>query len=396
MFQLSDHDKTELVEFLQDIVRTPSLSGQEDRVATRVAAAMRRAGFREVFTDPIGNVVGRMGTGGQPMLLYDGHMDTVGISDRTAWGHDPFGADIVDGVLYGRGTCDTKGSLAAMIWGAKLLRKARVQLNGELVVAAVVQEEPCEGLAIRVLIEEGGIRPDWVVLGEPSGLQLRRGHRGRVELEVVTHGRSCHASRPDRGDNAVYSAARLIFNLEMLSEQLGYDAFLGPGSLAVTHVESRAGSRNAIPDYACFIVDRRLTLGETEAKALAEVQNIIARERVRAEVRVTQYEQTSYTGYQIQQHNYFPAWALEEEHPLLQTALRVVKKTLGYRPEIGQWGFSTDGVYTTGIAGIPTIGFGPGEEKHAHTADEHIRLEDVFKATSVYAQLAVELLGEEA
>ena len=393
MFQLTAHDEAELSEFLQDIVRTPSLSGQEDRVATRIAAAMRRAGFREVFTDSIGNVVGRMGNGKRPMLMYNGHMDTVGISDRAAWVHDPFGADIVDGVLYGRGACDMKGALAAMIWGAKLLHDAGIQLGGELVMAAVVQEEPCEGLAMRVLVEEGGIRPDWVVMGEPSNLQLRRGHRGRVELEVVTHGRSCHASRPDRGDNAVYSAVRLIFNLEMLSEQLGHDAFLGPGSLAVTHVESRAGSRNAIPDYASFIIDRRLTLGETEAKALAEVQNIIVRERVRAEVRVTEYEKTSYTGYQACQHNYFPAWALEENHPLLQTALQVVKKTLGYRPAVGQWGFSTDGVYTMGTAGIPTIGLGPGEEKYAHTADEQIRLEDVFKATSVYAQLAVELLG---
>ena len=134
-------------------------------------------------------------------------------------------------------------------------------------------------------------------------------------------------------------------------------------------------------------------MGETEAKALAEVQNIIVRERVRAEAHVTEYENTSYTGYQARQHNYFPAWALEEEHLLLQTALQVVKKTLGYRPDIGQWGFSTDGVYTMGVAGIPTIGLGPGEEKYAHTADEQIRLEDVFKATSVYAQLAVELLG---
>ncbi len=393
MFQLTAHDKAELVEFLQDIVRTPSLSGQEDRVATRIAAAMRRAGFRQVFTDPIGNVVGRIGNEKRPMLMYNGHMDTVGISDRAAWAHDPFGADIVDGVLYGRGACDMKGALSAMIWGVKLLHNAGVQLNGELVMAAVVQEEPCEGLATRVLVEQGGVRPDWMVLGEPSNLQLCRGHRGRVEIEVVTRGRSCHASRPDLGDNAVYSAARLIFNLEMLSEQLGNDAFLGPGSLAVTHVESRAGSRNAIPDYASFIIDRRLTLGETEAKAMAEVQNIIVRERVRAEARVTEYEHSSYTGYQARQHNYFPAWALEEEHPLLQTALRVVKKTLGYRPDIGQWGFSTDGVYTMGTAGIPTIGLGPGEEKYAHTADEQIRLEDVFKATSVYAQLAVELLG---
>jgi putative selenium metabolism hydrolase len=393
MFELTDHDRTELVDFLQDIVRTPSLSGEEDRVATRIAAAMRRAGFREVYSDRIGNVVGRMGNGKRPVLLYNGHMDTVGISDRTAWVHDPFGADIVDGVLYGRGACDMKGALAAIIWGAKKLHDARVHLNGELVLAAVVQEEPCEGLAMKVLVEEEGLRPDWVVLGEPSNLQLSRGHRGRVELEVVTHGRTCHASRPDLGDNALYSAARLIFNLELLAEQLGYDAFLGPGSLAVTHVESRAGSRNAIPDYARFIIDRRLTLGETEAKAVAEVQNIIAREQIRAEVSVTEYNGTSYTGYQARQHNYFPAWALEEEHPLLQTALRAAKKRLGYRTTANQWGFSTDGVYTMGVAGIPTIGFGPGEEKFAHTADEQIRLEDVFKATAVYAQLAVELLG---
>jgi putative selenium metabolism hydrolase len=394
MFQLTDRDKTELVEFLQDIVRTPSPSGQEERVATRLAAAMRRAGLREVFTDRIGNVVGRTGREKGPRLLYNGHMDTVGVSDPSAWVHDPFGADVVDGVLYGRGACDMKGALAAMIWGAKLLHDAgRLgQLNGELVLASVVQEEPCEGLAMQVLIEEEGLRPDWVILGEPSDLQLSRGHRGRVELEVVTRGRSCHASRPDLGDNAIYSAARLIFNLEMLAEQLGYDAFLGPGSLAVTHVESRSSSRNAIPDYARFIIDRRLTLGETEAKALAEVEGIIARERVRAEVHVTAYESCSYTGYQAHKHNYYPAWALDAEHPLLQAAISAVKKALGYRPAVGQWGFSTDGVYTMGVAGIPTIGFGPGEEKYAHAADEQIRLEDVFQAASVYAQLAVELL----
>ncbi len=393
MFTLDD--RKELVSFLQDLVRTPSLSGQEDRLATRIAAAMRRAGCRQVYTDRIGNVIGHMGNGGRPILLYNGHMDTVGISDPSAWAHAPFGAEVVDGVLYGRGACDMKGPLAAMIWGAKLLHDHGLdtQLQGELVLAAVVQEEPCEGLAMRVLVEEEGLRPDWVVLGEPSNLQLKRGHRGRLELQVITHGRSCHASMPELGENAVYSAARLIFNLEILAEQLGRDAFLGPGSLAVTHVESRAGSRNAVPDYASFIVDRRLTLGESEAKALAEVQNIIIREGVRAEVLVTEYELTSYTGYRTRQHNYYPAWALEADHPLVRQAVETVKKTLGYRPQVGQWGFATDGVYTMGVAGIPTIGLGPGDDKVAHTADEYIRLEDVFKAAQVYAQLAVDMLG---
>jgi putative selenium metabolism hydrolase len=390
--RLTDLDKEELTEFLQDIVRTPSPSGEEDRVATRVAAAMRRAGFREVFTDRIGNVIGRLGQGDRPVLLYNAHMDTVGISDPSAWQHDPFGGDITAGLLYGRGACDMKGALAAMIWGAKLLQRSAVPLAGDLVLAAVVQEEPCEGLGMRVLIEEEGIRPDWVILGEPTDLQLSRGHRGRVELEVVTRGRSCHAAQPDLGENAVYSAARLIFNLELLAEHLGQDDFLGPGSLSVTQVESRAGSLNAIPDYARFIIDRRLTLGETEAKAVAEVQGIIAREKLRAEVQVTQYDATSYTNYQTRQRNYYPAWALEADHPLVKTTSRVIKEVLGYKPVVGQWRFSTDGVYTMGTAGIPTIGFGPGEEKRAHTADECIRLDDVFKAASVYARVATELL----
>jgi len=393
MFTLSRSDREELVEFLQDLIRTPSPSTQEEAVAIRIAAAMRRVGFREVFTDRIGNVIGRYGSGRGPILLYNGHMDTVGISDPEAWQRDPYGGEIEDGVIYGRGVADMKGAIAAMIYGVKMLAEARVRLKGDLVVACVVQEEPCEGLAMRVLIEEEGLRPDWVVLGEATNLQISRGHRGRLEMQVTTHGRSCHASNPDLGENAIYAAARLIFGLELLADKLGYDPFLGRGTLAVTHVESSASSRNAIPDRASFIIDRRLTLGETEAKALSEVQGIILREGVRAEVEVTEYRATSYTGYEARQRAYYPAWALEEGHPLIKTLARTIRNTLGYRPTVGQWAFSTDGAYTMGVAGIPTAGFGPGEERYAHTADEQLRLEDLFKAASVYAALAVEMLA---
>ncbi len=393
MFTLSRSDREELVEFLQDLIRTPSPSTQEEAVAIRIAAAMRRVGFREVFTDRIGNVIGRYGSGRGPILLYNGHMDTVGISDPEAWQRDPYGGEVEDGIIYGRGVADMKGAIAAMIYGVKMLAEARVRLKGDLVVACVVQEEPCEGLAMQVLIEEEGLRPDWVVLGEATNLQISRGHRGRLEMQVTTHGRSCHASNPDLGENAIYAAARLIFGLELLADKLGYDPFLGRGTLAVTHVESSASSRNAIPDRASFIIDRRLTLGETEAKALSEVQGIILREGVRAEVEVTEYRATSYTGYEARQRAYYPAWALEEGHPLIKTLARTIRNTLGYRPTIGQWAFSTDGAYTMGVAGIPTVGFGPGEERYAHTADEQLRLEDLFKAASVYAALAVEMLA---
>jgi putative selenium metabolism hydrolase len=354
---------------------------------------MERLGFRDVRTDRIGNVVGWIGPGHGPLLMLNGHMDTVRVSDVAAWSREPFGAEIEDGVLYGLGSCDMKGGLAAMIYGAKLARDAGVPLKGDIVVACVVQEEPCEGLGSRVLIEEEGIHPDWVVLGEPTGLDISRGQRGRLEMRLVAYGRSAHAASPRLGENAIYTTARLVFGLELLAEQLANDDFLGPGTLAVTDFASSASSRNAIPDRCELIIDRRLTLGENETKALAEIQRVIAREGVRAEIEVTEYNATSYTGYTCHAREFYPAWVMAEDHPLVASAVRAVRTQLRHRPRVTKWDFSTEGAYTAGVAGIPTVGFGPGDPRHAHTADEYVRLADVYAAAEVYAQLAAELLG---
>jgi putative selenium metabolism hydrolase len=392
-FKLSLQDEIDLAAFLCDLVQTPSPSAQEGAVAERIVVEMNRLGFRDVRIDRVGNVVGWIGPGHGPLLMFNGHMDTVRVSDPKTWNYEPFGAKVEDGVLYGLGACDMKGGLAAMIYGAKLLRDADVALNGDVVVACVTQEEPCEGLGSRVLIEEEEICPEWVVVGEPTNLDVSRGHRGRLEVRVVTHGRSAHAACPALGDNAIYTAARLVFGLELLAEQLAEDAFLGPGTLAVTNITSSAGSRNAVPDRCELIVDRRLTLGESETKALAEVQRVVAREGVRAEVEVTGYQATSYTGYVCRVRESYPAWVMAEDHPLVTAVVDTVREQLKRRPQVVCWDFSTEGAYTAGVAGIPTVGFGPGDPRQAHTADEHIRLSDVYSAAEVYAWLAVQLLG---
>jgi putative selenium metabolism hydrolase len=382
-----------LAAFLQDLVRIPSLSTHEEAVAIRLADEMRRIGFAEVWRDPIGNVVGRIGPGQGPKLLFDAHMDTVDVGDPARWSRPPYGGIVEDGVLYGRGACDMKGGLAAMVYAAKALLDSGIDLKGDLYIAGVVQEEPCEGLAARVLIEEGGLRPDYVILGEPSNLQIKLGHRGRVEIGVDVQGKAAHASSPELGENAVHHAARLIFGLELLAPRLATDPFLGQGTLSVTQIQSEAASRNAVPDCCTFYIDRRLTLGETERKALAEVQNIVNTEEVDAQVKITEYRAASYTGYDCRARASFPAWVTPEDSPLVQATVRSVRETLGYRPRLGCWGFSTDGTYTAGVANIPTVGFGPGEERYAHTQDEQIRLNDVVDAARVYARLAVELLG---
>ncbi len=404
MFRLTPRERSSLNAFVSRLVRTPSLSTQEGEVAQLLVDELLRVGVADVRIDRIGNVVARLGNSPQhgteagtttrrPMLLYNGHMDTVDVTDRAAWHRDPWMGTTEGGALYGIGACDMKASLAAMVYAAKKLLDARVHLAGELVLAFVVQEEPCEGMAMRVLVEEEGVRPDWVVLGEPTDLHICRGQRGRVELRVATRGRSSHAAQPSSGENAIYTAMRLIFGLELLSGNLANDRFLGPGSLSITQIESSSPSRNAVPDQCWFYVDRRLTLGENETRALAEIQSVIMREGVLATAEITDYEGVSYTGYRSKVSGVFPPWALPIDHPLLQAAAQSLRKTFGHRPEITRWAFSTDGVYTMGQANIPTIGFGPGLPENAHAPNEHVRLDKIHVAARAYVQLAVDLLS---
>jgi len=392
-FRLDREERENLTAFLADLVRIPSLSTQEGALAKRIVEEMERLAFCDVRADRIGNVVGWVGAGSGPLLMLNGHMDTVAVSDRAAWRYDPLAGEIDQGRLYGLGACDMKGGLAAMVYAAHLLQQARLPQVGRVVVACVVQEEPCEGLASRVLIEEEGIRPDWVLIGEPSDMQVSRGQRGRIELQVTIHGRSAHASHPELGENAIYAAARLVFGLDLLASQLSDDPFLGQGTLAVTDIRSRGGSRNAVPDRCDLIIDRRLTLGETEAMALAEVQRVIAREGVDAEVEVTHYTAESYAGYQCRGRSFYPPWVIEEDHPLVAALVRAARAQTGRRPRVRYWNFSTEGAYTAGVAGIPTIGFGPGDPRHSHAPNESVDLDDVCTAAGVYAQLALELFA---
>jgi putative selenium metabolism hydrolase len=392
-------DRVGMTRFAQQLVRTPSLSMQEGQVAALVAQEMRAIGYDSVTVDRMGNVIGVLQARGgdserrRGRLLYNGHMDTVDIGDPDEWSRDPFGGEVIDGVLYGRGASDMKGALASMVYAGKALIDAEVALGGDLYVVAVVQEEPCEGLAMRHIIEVEGLRPDWVVLGEATNLQLTRGQRGRIEIRIQVQGTACHAAMPQRGVNAIYEAARLVVGLELLAPQLNNDSFLGRSTIAVTDIRSTSGSRNAVPDRCTLYIDRRLTTGDSEAKALAEIRHILTREGVRAKMEVPTEHYTSYTGYESSARQVFPYWSVSEDEPLLLAAARTIESTLNYVPQIGKWEFSTDGVYTAGVAGIPTIGFGPGQERYTHTVEDQVRVADLHAAARVYAELAVRVLG---
>ncbi len=391
-WHLESEERAALLDFTRRLVQTTSLPGQEQAAADLIMAEMKRLRFDDVQIDAAGNVLGRVGPVDGPMLMFNSHMDTVEISEPDRWTVGPWSADLRDGYLYGRGTADMKAGLAATVHGAALLRKRGVPLKGPVMVACVGLEEPSEGTCTRVLFEEDGIRPAWVVIAEPSNLDVVRAQRGHIEMLLSVKGRSAHSSAPHLGDNAIYGASRLIFGLELLADQLPEDPFLGAGVLAVTEIRSHAVSRNAVPDLCEIVVDRRLTVGETESLALFEIQRIITREGVNADISVIEEKVCTHTGKVYPARRSSPPWVLDERHPLVKAMVNAAR-AMGARPSLTRWNFATEGTYTAGVAQVPTVGFGPGNPEMAHVCDECVEVNQIYTATSVYAQLAAHLLG---
>lgn len=382
-----------IIRFLREIVAIPSMDGQIRAVGERIGEEMRRLGFEEVRFDKMGNILGRIGNGPR-VLVYDSHIDTVGIGDPEEWAWDPFQGKVENGVLYARGACDEKGSTPGMVYGLAIARELGL-LEGWTVYYFGNMEEWCDGLAPRAFVEvDPGVRPDFVVIGEPTRMQVYRGHKGRVEMRVVAKGKSAHAASNHLGENAIYKLLPVIAGIRDLEPQLGDDPFLGHGKITVTDMRVQTPSINAVPDEAVIYIDRRLTFGETKEEAVAQVAALIPpEEREKVRVEILHYAEPSYTGFVLPVEKYFPAWALPEDHPLVQTGQRV-RRLIGL-PEAptGKWDFSTNGTYWAGVAGIPSIGFGPGDEVTAHTVHDSVPLEEVVQATAFYALLPAALLG---
>ena len=385
--QVGEQSET-IVRFLRELCAIPSMDSKIGPVGERAQEEMRKLGFDEVWFDSMGNTVGRIGNGPR-ILLYDSHIDTVGIGNPEEWDWDPFIGKVEKGRFYARGACDEKGSTPPMIYGLAIARQLGL-LDGWTAYYFGNMEEWCDGIAPHALVEHEGIRPDFVVIGEPTKMQVYRGHKGRVEIEVISRGRSAHAASNHLGDNAIYKVLPLIEGVSKLEPELGDDPFLGHGKITVSDMSISTPSINAVPDLAKVYIDRRVTFGETAEGAIAQVRALASQELLDKgdiTVEMMKYADPSYTGFVFPVDKYFPAWALDESHPLVQAGLEATQIIGLPRHPAGKWNFSTNGIYWMGKAGIPSIGFGPGEEETAHTTQDSVLLADVIKATEFYAIL---------
>lgn len=375
-----------MIKFARDLIATRSFSGEEGPIVRRVRAEMKKVGFDSVKIDKMGNIIGRIGKG-RTKVMVDAHLDTVGVGDKSAWKWDPFKGKYANGYVYGRGATDQKLSMVPMVYAGKLIKE--LGLNGDYTYLAVgsTMEEDCDGLPLLHLIGREKLKPDYVVITEPTCLRVYRGHRGRMEMKVVVKGRSCHASAPERGINAVANMSYIIQEVQALNKRLRPDKFLGKGTVAVTKVECQTPSLNAVPDECTIYLDRRLTVGETLKSSVAEIKRLKSVVRFKAKVSVLDYETTSWKGLKVGQQKYFPTWVTPRGHKLIKAAEKAGKIALGKPPIVDKWVFSTNGVASSGRLKIPTVGFGPSDEVLAHTTKERMKVDDMLSAAMFYASI---------
>jgi putative selenium metabolism hydrolase len=380
--------RQDIITFLKDIIAIPSMESQIGPVGERIGEEMRRLGYDEVRFDIMGNILGRIGNGPR-VMVFDSHIDTVGIGDPAEWTHDPFKGKEENGIFYGRGACDEKGSTPGMVYGLAIARDLGL-LDGWTVYYFGNMEEWCDGIAPNSFVEvDPKIKPDFVVIGEPTKMLVYRGHKGRIELKVTAKGKSAHAASNHLGDNAIYTLLPVIAGIRDLEPKLGDHPFLGHGKITVSDLHVQTPSINAVPDEATIFIDRRMTFGETRQGAVDQVKALIPAD-IADKVTVEElfYDEPSYTGFVFPVDKFFPPWALDENHPLVNAGQKV-RAAMGYTPApTGKWAFSTNGTYWAGKAGIPCIGFAPGDEETAHTVRDCVPIEDVVQSTVFYALIA--------
>jgi len=375
-----------MLQFFREIVAIPSTDSDIGNVGKRVEAELQKLKYDAVWWDKSGCIIGRVGPEDADIhLLYDSHLDTVGVGDLNEWAWDPFVGKEEDGILYARGACDEKASTPGMVYGLAFARDLGLIPENMAVYYFGNIEEVNEGGTANAFVMTEGIRPDYVVIGEPTNLNLCRGQKGRVEYQITVKGKSAHAASNHLGDNALYKALPIVEEIKNRQAELPHDPFLGQARITVTHIAVHAGSRNVVPGAVTLYVDRRLTAGEDAYEELQRLQCHIGN-RDDVEIIIPEFDEATYTGFIFPLEMVYPTWLMDEAHPFVQTG-KQVGKLLGLDMQLTKWDFSTNGIYWAGKANIPTIGFGPGEEQFAHTVLDQVRLDDVIKAMEWYTLL---------
>jgi succinyl-diaminopimelate desuccinylase len=387
---LAQVDRDEVIALHRALVQTPTVNRPGDvRDAFAICeTTMREGGFDTRMVgdhELMPNLVASWGDCEGPTLCLNSHYDVVPIGERAAWSHDPWGAEVVDGRVYGRGAGDAKASVAAQIMAGIAVARADIPVRGQLVINEVADEEVGGVHGAELMVRQGHVRPDWVIVGEQTLNRVAVGEKGAAGTEVIVHGRTAHGALPWEGANAIEAMAEVIVALRReLWPQLveRTHEFFHPSSASINLVEGGIKA-NVVPDRASFFIDRRIVPGENSAECVAEVGRI-------AEAAVA-----SMPGIRVEVVPAGQGWEsspVAVEDTLVQAMLRANER-LGLSTEPTGFSMGTDGRFFA-AAGYPTIIYGPGDPATAHIPDEWVGIDEIIEATRAYAVAAVRLIGD--
>lgn len=389
-----DREK-EVIQLCQRLIQAKSYSGEENLAAEELHTYFIKMNFDQVTVDHYGNIIGVI-KGKYPgkKILFDGHIDTVPVGNEASWSYPPYAAEIHDNKIYGRGTSDMKGAVAAMACAAaNFARDNDRNFSGEIYVAGVVHEECFEGIAARSISKQ--VMPDYVIIGEASELNLKIGQRGRAEIKIETFGVPAHSANPEKGVNAVYQMSNIIQEVRQLDPM--YHPILGKGILELTDIKSSPyPGASVVPEYCTSTYDRRLLVGETKESVLKPLEELLIKlmekdPQLKAKVSYSIGKEKCYTGDDIEGERFFPGWLFEQEESFIQKVYLELKE-MGFTPKITQYNFCTNGSHYAGEAGIKTIGMGPSMESLAHTINEYVEIDQLTKVTEAYYGIMKALL----
>ena len=384
--------------FAQDLVRARSDTGHEKDVADRIIAELEALGYDEVIRDEVGNVIGVLhGTGGGKNIMFNCHMDQVDPGDLEAWQYDPFGGIIADGFIHGRGASDTKGAIATQIYAGALLRKMQVPLSGDLIFTFVVEEEPGDMWgAVRMMKDPAlsGRKIDFSISGEATSMGIALGHRGRLEVQIISKGKNSHSSAPWLGVNAVSKMAPLIEKIDEMAKDLPTDGNF-KDSLSIINIECHPGFNCVVPDTFTINIDYLYSMGETQDSVLSMFRKLtdeICAEDPEAafEVRVRQLEHNSYRGVHDFAELDKPCFTTDIQNEYVQQTIQALAK-VGQHPSTYYWDFGTDAAYFASVCGIPTIGYSPLEEKYCHAPIDRVCIDRMKEALEGYVAICMEI-----
>lgn len=385
---MNETENIEVLDLFLSMIRTKSYSGHEQDMAQLMLKYMQDHGFDEAFIDQYGNVLGCL-HGNRPgkTILFDGHIDTVPAENTSDWQSDPFEPVIRNGNVYGRGAADMKGADAAFLYAvAKFGEKHGRNFSGDLWVAGVVHEECFEGVSARIISER--VKPDLVVIGEASEMNIKCSQRGRAEIVLETYGVPCHSSNPQKGVNAVYNMMKAFEAIRKLP-QTHVDGMAGEGIMELTDIISEPYPGASVVPHTCRATfDRRLLVGETKENVLDPITKLLESlheedPSFKASAYYSAGKELCYTGETIAADRFFPAWKEDKDDPFVQSIYNEIKR-MGYAPKLTGYSFCTNGSHYGGEAGIFCIGIGPGREDSAHTIDECIPIKDLYAIADYY------------